>query len=57
MEPTQSPFKLGDIYDEMKDKMQESLAKFQKNGSGWRLKSIVGLEIGIVKFNPMASWV
>ena len=44
---------LGDTYDEMKDKMQESLAKFQRNRSGWRLKSIVGLEIGIVKFNPM----
>ena len=34
-------------------KMLESLAKFQKNGSGWRLKSVKGLEIGIVKFDPM----
>ncbi len=46
---------LGDMYDEMKDKMLENLAKFQSNGSGWRLKSIVGLEIGIVKFDPLSG--
>ena len=44
---------LGDTYDEMKDKMRENLSKFQRNGSGWRLKSIIGLEIGVVKFDPM----
>ncbi len=27
--------KLGDTYEEMRQKMLESLAKFQKNGSGW----------------------
>ncbi len=31
---------LGDMYNEMKDKMRENLFKFQRNGSGWRLKSI-----------------
>ena len=46
---------LEDIYDEMKNKMRENLSKFQKNGSGWRLKSIIGLEIGIVKFNPLSG--
>ena len=46
---------LGDTYDEMKDKMRENLSKFQKNGSGWRLKSIIGLEIGIIKFNPLSG--
>ena len=45
--------KLGDTYDEMKDKIRENLSKFQRNGSGWRLKSIIGLGIGIVKFDPM----
>ena len=44
---------LGDTYDEMKDKMRENLSKFQRNGSGWRLRSITGLEIGIVRFDPM----
>ncbi len=46
---------LGDMYDEMKDKMRENLSKFQKNGSGWRLKSIRGLEIGIVRFDPLSG--
>ena len=47
--------RLGDKYDEMREKMKESLAKFQRNGSGWRLKSIRGLEIGITKFNPLSG--
>ena len=46
---------LGDTYDEMKDKIRERLSKFQKNGSGWRLKSIIGLEIGITKFDPLSG--
>ncbi len=44
---------LGDIYDEMRDRTRENLSKFQRNGSGWRLKSIIGLEIAIVKFDPI----
>ena len=42
---------LGDTYEEMKQKMLESLAKFQKEGSGWRLHSVEGLYISIVKFD------
>jgi hypothetical protein len=37
----------------MKQKMLEALAKFQKEGSGWRLHSIKGVEIRIVKFGPL----
>ncbi len=44
---------LGDTYEEMKGKMLESLAKYQKEGSGWRLYSIKGLDVSIVKFNPL----
>ncbi len=47
--------RLGDKYDEMKEKMKENLSKFQKNGSGWRLKSIRGLEISIDKFDPLSG--
>ncbi len=43
--------KLRDTYEEMRQKMLESLAKFQKNGSGWRLKSIEGLEIHRASLN------
>ena len=46
---------LGDTYDEMRDSMLERLSKFQKNGSGWRLKSIYGLEIGITKYDPLSG--
>ncbi len=44
---------LGNTYDEMVNKITERLAKFQKNGSGWRLKAIDGLVISIVKCNPL----
>ena len=44
---------LGDTYEEMKGKMLESLAKYQKEGSGWRLYSVKGLDVSIVKFNPL----
>ena len=44
---------LGETYEEMKDKMLESLCKYQKEGSGWKLYSIKGLDISVVKFNPL----
>ncbi len=44
---------LGDTYEEMRGKMLESLAKYQKEGSGWQLYSIKGLDVSIVKFNPL----
>ena len=46
---------LGDAYGEMRDRMLENLAKFQRNGSGWRLKSIYGLEIKITKYNLLSG--
>ncbi len=46
---------LGDTYDEMRDRMLEKLSEFQKNGSGWRLKSIHGLEISITKYDPLSG--
>ena len=46
---------LGDTYDEMKDKIREKLSKFQKKGSGWGLKSIIGLGIGITKFDHLSG--
>ncbi len=46
---------LGDAYGEMRDRMLENLSKFQRNGSGWRLKSIYGLEIKITKYNPLSG--
>ena len=44
---------LGETYEEMKEKMLESLAKYQKEGSGWQLYSIKGLDVSVVRFNPL----
>ncbi len=46
--------KIEDVYEEMIEKMLESFAKFQKEGSGWQLKSVEGLDISVVKFNPLS---
>ncbi len=46
---------IGDTYDEMKQKMLESLSKFQKEGSGWQLHSVVGLDILVTKFTPLSG--
>ena len=40
-------------YPVMKEKMLESLAKFQRNGSGWSLHSVEDLEIFITKYKPL----
>ena len=42
-----------ETYDFMKEKMLESLAKFQKRGSGWRFLRIDMLDIYITKFKPL----
>ena len=47
--------RLGGTYDEMREKMKENLSKFQRNGSGWRLKNIIGLEISVSKFDPLSG--
>ncbi len=47
---------LGDTYNVMVEKMLESLAKFQKEGRGWRLRSIKGgggVEVFLTKFEPL----
>ncbi len=44
---------LGETYEEMKEKMLESLDKYQKEGSGWQLYSVKGLDISVVRFNPL----
>ena len=42
-------------YPIMKEKLLESLANYQKLGSGWRLHSIEMLEIFITKFKPLGG--
>ena len=42
-----------DIYQRGVDKMRESLAKFTREGSGWVLHSIEGLDLHTVKYIPL----
>ena len=42
-------------YSVMKEKMLESLGKYQNLGSGWRLHSIEMLEIFITKFTLLGG--
>ena len=44
---------IGNTYEEMKQKMLESLVKFQREGSGWQLRSVEGLDISVTKFDPL----
>ena len=42
-----------ELYQKCVDKMMESLAKFQIEGSGWFLHSIAGLDLHTVKYTPL----
>ncbi len=42
-------------YEKIHEKMLENFAKFQKEGSGWKLSSIEKLEIFVTKFEPLAG--
>ena len=44
-----------DEYAVMKEKMLESLAEFQRRGSGWQLHSVEELEIFITKYTPLSG--
>ncbi len=41
------------MYDDASEKILESMAKYQKEGSGWRLKRVLELEIHVVEYNPL----
>ena len=42
-----------ELYDTMVEKMVEKTATFQSIGSGWRLHSIIQLELHTVRYNPL----
>ncbi len=43
------------MYDDASEKVLESMAKYQKKGSGWRLKRVLELEIHVVEYNPVGG--
>ena len=42
-----------DLYDTMVDRIIEKIATFQSMGSGWRLHSIIRLELHTVRYKPL----
>ena len=42
-----------ELYDTMVERMIEKMATFQSMGSGWRLHSIIQLELHTVRYNPL----
>ena len=40
----------------MKDAVLESLAKFQRQGSNWRYRSVLSLDLHTVKYEPVGSF-
>ena len=48
-----------ELYDMMVERIIEKMATFQSMGSGWRLYSIIQLELHTVKYNPLRgeTWI
>ena len=44
---------VSEMYDDASEKILQSMAKYQKEGSGWRLKRVVELEIHTTEYNLM----
>ena len=42
-----------DLYDKMVERIIEKMASFQCMGSGWRLHSIIRLELHTVRYSPL----
>ncbi len=43
------------MYNEVSEKILESMAKYRKEGSGWRLKRVLELEIHMTEYNPVGG--
>ena len=48
-----------ELYDTMVEKIIEKMATFQSMGSGWRLYSIIQLELHTTRYNPLRgeTWI
>ena len=48
-----------ELYDTMVERILENMAAFQREGSPWRLHSIIRLELHTVRYNPVRgkTWI
>ena len=44
-----------ELSSKMKETVLESLAKFQRQGSNWRFRSVLSLDLHIVKYTPLGG--
>ena len=46
---------VSEMYDDVSEKILESMTKYQKEGSGWKLKRVFELEIYMTEYNPVGG--
>ena len=44
-----------EFFSKMKETVLVSLAKFQRQGSNWRFRSVLSLDLHIVKYDPLGG--
>ena len=44
-----------ELFSKMKENVLESLAKFQRQGSNWRFRSVLRLDLHTVKYEPLGG--
>ena len=44
-----------ELFSKMKETVLESLAKFQRQGSNWRFRSVLSLDLHTVKYEPLGG--
>ena len=44
-----------ELFSKMKETVFESLAKFQRQGSNWRFRSVLSLDLHTVKYSPLGG--
>ena len=45
-----------ELFSKMKETVLESLAKFQRQGSNWRFRSVLGLNLHTVMYEPLGGF-
>ena len=44
-----------ELFSKMKETVLESLAQFQRQGNNWRFRSVLSLDLHIVKYEPLGG--
>ncbi len=50
-----SDYNTNKMYNDASKRILESMTKYQKEGSSWRLKRVLELEIHVVEYNPVGG--